>query len=117
MDGMGSAAIAGVIVGLIPLLLLGLAVAVFVAVLVAISLFLDLLERPIIYWFYAASVIFEILLLVPLAIGVVAVCIVAPEIARPVVLWAGAFGIASLLPMFWLWTKIKRQQSRDGARQ
>ncbi len=64
----GAVAIVALVVGLLPVFVIGVVVAGFAICVLGVILFLRLLEEPLRCWMYYASVVLDIVILVPVGL-------------------------------------------------
>lgn len=88
-------AIIGLVLGLLPVALIAFAIVVVVAFIILLVGFTALLDKPIVVWCYVASLLFNIVILVPLAIVCWAAANWEPALweaaKQPVLIFSAAF--------------------------
>ena len=109
-----TAALVALVLAAIPFLLLGLLIAGFVLVIGAVSFLVSLAEQPIRYWFFAASVALDIILLVPLGLVSCAVSFIEPAVWKQAQVPVLVFAAVLLAPTLALHWYCEREDRRGG---
>ncbi len=107
------AAILALVVGLLPVLLVGLIIVAFVLAALLLFLFIHILEQPIRCWFYYASVILDVVVLVPLWLISLVAMNTEPELWTqaqvPVLIFSGVLLVPTVI-LNYVCQKVKQKQ-------
>ncbi len=108
------AAILALVVGLLPVLLVGLIIVAFVLAVLLLVWFLHIFEQPIRCWFYYASVILDVVVLVPLWLISLVAMNTEPELWTqaqvPVLIFSGVL-LAPTVILNYVCQRVKQKQN------
>ena len=110
-------AIGALVLGFIPAVLVGLVLAAIIAIVAVLLLLTALMEKPITCWVCAASVIFNIIVLVPVGLVAVVAMNFEPQLwntaKQYVYIFAGVFITPSLLFWYYCDKHIKEEEQES----